>query len=358
MLSSALFGLPALSASITRVLRDRISHSAHSGPALTRKRIASNAALVAGALAMSGVSFSAHAADKAVVYQAFQSIQYLPLYVAIDKGLFTKNGLDVEKVTAGSGAAGVAAVIGGHADFSLQDPMTACLANLKGASLVNVASVVAGVPVWILTPPDSTLKTTADLKGKTVSTALPPTTTTYLLQRLIKQQNIADVNMNTVQIGTELAPATAGRAQAATVYEPQADQGIAAGFKILYAFPSTYPGGYAFSTIDTLSSTIKAKPQMVAAFVKAIGEAEALIAQSPETARAVAEAEFPSLDKPIVDHAVDRLIAGKIYAQTPEISEQAFRNALDLQEYIGNIKPGTVTYANSVDNAFARDAAK
>lgn len=322
------------------------------------KRLVTGAALTALAFAAMASMQSAHAADKAVIYQAFQSIQYLPLYVAIDKGLFAKNGLEVEKVTAGSGAAGVAAVIGGHADFSLQDPMTACLANLKGASLVHVANVVAGVPVWILTPPDSTLKSSAELKGKTVSTALPPSTTTYLLQRLIKEQNIADVNMNTVQIGTELAPATAGRADAATVYEPQADQGIAAGFKILYAFPKAYPGGYAFSAIDTLTSTIKAKPQMVAAFVKSIGEAEALIAQSPETARAVAEAEFPSLDKKIVDAAVDRLIKGNIYATSPEISEQAFRNALDLQEYIGNIKPGTVTYANSVDNSFARDAAK
>ena len=81
------------------------------------------------------------APEKVVVYQAFQSIQYLPLYVAIDKGLFAQNGLDVQKVTAGSGAQGVAAVIGGHADFSLQDPMTAVLANLKGATLVNVANV-------------------------------------------------------------------------------------------------------------------------------------------------------------------------------------------------------------------------
>ena len=72
--------------------------------------------------------------------------------------------------------------------------MTAALANLKGATLVNVANVVAGVPVWVITPPNSALKSAADLAGKTVSTALPPTTSTYLLQRLIKQEKIADVN--------------------------------------------------------------------------------------------------------------------------------------------------------------------
>jgi len=301
---------------------------------------------------------SASAAEPVVVYQAFQSIQYLPLYVAIDKGIFQKNGLAVQKVTAGSGAAGVAAVIGAHADFSLQDPMTAMLANLKGASLVNVANVVAGVPVWVIAPKDSKVKGVGDLAGKSVSTALPPSTSTYLLQRLISEQKLADVKMNTVQIGTELAPVTAGRSDAAALYMPQAETGLAQGYRIVYAFPKAYPGGYAFSTIDTLSSTVKNKPKMVAAFVKSIGEAEALIQQSHDTAKAVARAEFPTLDPKIVDSAVQRLIDQKIYAATPDISEQAFRNALDLQESIGNIKPGSITYANGVDNTFAVAASR
>lgn len=298
------------------------------------------------------------APEKVVVFQAFQSIQYLPLYVAMDKGFFAQNGLDVQKVTAGSGASGVAAVIGGHADFSLQDPMTAVLANLKGATVVNVANVVAGVPVWIVTPPASGLKSEADLAGKTVSVALPPSTSTYLLQRLIKEEKLANVNVSTVQIGTELAPVTAGRAAAAALYEPQVDQGVASGYKIVYAFPKAYPGGYAFSSMDTLASTIKSRPAMVAAFVKAIAQAEALIQQSPASAKAVAVSEFPTLDKNIVENAVERMIDQKIYAATPDISEQAFRNALDLQEYIGNIKPGSVTYGNAVDDSFAKAAVK
>jgi NitT/TauT family transport system substrate-binding protein len=325
------------------------------------KRIATRFAhtCVAGLMLAAAATQPASAApEKVVVFQAFQSIQYLPLYVAMDKGFFAQNGLDVQKVTAGSGAAGVAAVIGGHADFSLQDPMTAVLANLKGATVVNVANVVAGVPVWIVTPPSSGIKSAADLAGKTVSTALPPTTSTYLLQRLIKEEKLANVNVNTVQIGTELAPVTAGRAAAAALYEPQVDQGIASGYKIIYAFPKAYSGGYVFSSMDTLASTIKSRPAMVAAFVKALAQAEALMQQSPASAKAVAVSEFPTLDKNIVENAVQRMLDQKIYAATPDISEQAFRNALDLQEYIGNIKPGSVTYSNAVDDSFAKAAAK
>src|SRR5450830_1416030 len=170
------------------------------------------ATLIAAACVAAPVS---NAAEKAVIYQAFQSIQYLPLYVAMNEGLFTKHGLEVQKVTAGGGAQGVAAVIGGHADFSLQDPMTAVLANLKGASLVNVAMVVSGVPVWMVAPPNSPIKSIADLKDQTISAALPPSTSTYLLQNLLKEKGLSNVKLNTVSIGTEISPVTAGRAAAA-----------------------------------------------------------------------------------------------------------------------------------------------
>ncbi|RXZ33962.1 ABC transporter substrate-binding protein [Oxalobacteraceae bacterium CAVE-383] len=298
------------------------------------------------------------AAEKAVIYQAFQSIQYLPLYVAMDQGMFAKHGLEVQKVTAGGGAQGVAAVIGGHADFSLQDPMTAVLANLKGASLTNVAMVVAGVPVWMVVPENSPIKSIDDLKDQTIAVALPPSTSTYLLQKLLKDKGLSNVKLNTVAIGTEISPVTAGRAAAAVLYQPQVEQALASGYKIVYDFAKQYDGVYAFSTIDTLKSTIQTKPQMVQNFVGAMADAEKLMRSSPDVAYRVAVQEFPSLEKSVVEAAVKRLLDQKIYPATPSISKQAFQSGLDLQVYIGNIKPGEVTYESAVDNSFAEKAGK
>ena len=78
------------------------------------KQVFAAGALLAAAAAATQPAVAAP--EKVVVYQAFQSIMYLPLYVAMDKGFFAQNGLDVQKVTAGSGAQGVAAVIGGVAN--------------------------------------------------------------------------------------------------------------------------------------------------------------------------------------------------------------------------------------------------
>ncbi len=291
------------------------------------------------------------------VFQAFQSIMYLPLYVAIDQGIFQKNGLTVNKVTAGSGASAVAAVIGGHADFSLGDPMIPVLADQKGASVINVAMVVNGVPVWIIAAPHSSAKALADLSDKAISSALAPSTSAYLLERLLKQKNMTSTSIDMVQVGTELAPVAADRAAAAAVYEPQADEGISSGYKIVYSFATQYPGGYAFSAMATLASTIKNKPKMVQAYVTSLNQADGVINQSPATARAVAEKEFPALPKSVVDNAVNRLIAQHIYPINASISPSSFQNALALQEFVGNEKPGSVMYGRYVDDSFAKATA-
>ncbi|GGC08664.1 ABC transporter substrate-binding protein [Oxalicibacterium flavum] len=309
--------------------------------------------LLAAALTAASFAAPAQAAEKAVVYQAFQSIQYLPLYVALNEGLFAKHGLDVQKVTAGGGAQGVAAVIGGHADFSLQDPITAVLANLKGADLRNVAMVVAGVPVWMVAPGNSTINSLADLKDQTISVALPPSTSTYMLQKLLKEKGLSNVKVNTVQIGTELSPVSAGRAAAAVLYQPQVDQALANGYKIVHEFGKQYDAEYAFSTMTTQKATIEKRPQLVQNFVAAIGDAEALMRTSPETAIRVAQKEFPTLDPVVVSNAVKRMLAQNVYPPNPSISRQSFQNNVDMNLYIGNVKPGEVTYEGAIDNSFA-----
>ncbi len=312
------------------------------------------------ALLLAGVAARpalAAAPRQVVVYQAFQSLLYLPLYVGIDAGLFAKQGLDVQKVTAGSGAAGVGAVIGGHATFSLQDPMTAVLADLKGATLTNVALVVNGAPVWIAVPAASPIHTLADLNGKTIATAIPPSTSTYLLQRLLKQKAV-HAPLDTVQLGSELAPMAAGRDPAATLYEPQLDEAVAAGDRIIYAFTRHHAGGYAFSTIDALRATVASHPVMVRKFVAGLAAAEHLMHSSPAVAVKIAEQEFPGLPQPVVKAAVARMVALDVYPASPGITPKAFANALALQEFIGNIKAGTVTYAQAVDNRFATPPAR
>ncbi len=295
--------------------------------------------------------------EKVIVAQAFQSLLYLPLYIGIDKGFFTKRGVDVTKVTAGSGANGIAQVLSGSATFSLQDPMTMVLANIKGAKMKSFASCVDGVPVWIIVMKDSPIKTVADLKGKTIATAIPPSTSTYLLQRELESKKIA-ATTQTVLLGTEIAPLLAGKVDAAAVYEPYLEDAIAQGARVIFEFSSSAAGGYAFSSFDALETTLKTRPAAVQAFVAGLDDAIKSIAADPASATDVAIKEFPSLAPDVIRSGIKRMLRENVYPKNALVSPAAFDNALALQIAIGNVKPGAATYAEMVDPSFAQKVVK
>ena len=84
---------------------------------------------------------------KVVLSQAFQSMLYLPLYVAIDEGFFTQQGLDLTKETAGAPTVALSAVISGSAQFSIHGPEWTAIAASKGAPVDVIANVVNGASV-------------------------------------------------------------------------------------------------------------------------------------------------------------------------------------------------------------------
>src|ERR1700721_366639 len=112
-------------------------------------RIARATALVS--LLLAGPALAEN--KKVVLSQAFQSMLYLPLYVAIDEGFFTQQGLDLTKETAGAPTVALSAVISGSAQFSIHGPEWTAIAASKGAPVDIIANVGNGAGEGIGTPP-------------------------------------------------------------------------------------------------------------------------------------------------------------------------------------------------------------
>src|SRR6201996_8898876 len=188
---------------------------------------------------------------KVTLSQAFQSMLYLPLYVAIDEGFFTQQGLDLTKETAGAPTVALSAVISGSAQFSIHGPEWTAIAASKGAPVNIIANVVNGAAVWIATSPDFKFDSIKDVKGQKVITGLMPTTSTSLFIKLLKENGMdakTDVDMIQVAIGSEPGPFVAKQADIAVMYEPGLDQVVAKGMKVVLGFPKSY-GAYAFSAV-------------------------------------------------------------------------------------------------------------
>jgi NitT/TauT family transport system substrate-binding protein len=273
---------------------------------------------------------------KVTLSQAFQSMLYLPLYVAIDEGFFTQLGLDLTKETAGAPTVALSAVISGSAQFSIHGPEWTAIAASKGAPVNIIANVVNGAAVWIATSPDFKFDGIKDIKGQKVITGLMPTTSTSLFMKLLKENGMdakTDVEMIQVAIGTEPGPFVAKQADIAVMYEPGLDQAVAKGMKVVFGFPKTY-GAYAFSAVTARNDV---DPDTAQRVVNGMEMAMRFMTKNEAKTVAIAKKEFPTLDPAVVEAAVKRMLADGVYPPSVDITPEALKVSMDTQIALGNL---------------------
>ena len=291
---------------------------------------------------------------KVTLSQAFQSMLYLPLYVAIDEGFFTQQGLDLTKETAGAPTVALSAVISGSAQFSIHGPEWTAIAASKGAPVRIVANVVNGAAVWIATSPDFKFNNVKDLKGQKIVTGLMPTTSTSLFMKLLKENGMdakSDVDMIQVAIGTEPGPFLAKQADIAVMYEPGLDQVVAKGMKVVFGFPKSY-GPYAFSAVTARNDV---DPDLAQRVVNGMEMAMRFMAKNEAKTVEIAEKEFPTLDPAVVEAAVKRMLADGVYPQSVDITPEALKVAMDTQIALGNL-PAQPDYKSFVVKTYIDQA--
>ena len=273
---------------------------------------------------------------KVTLSQAFQSVIYLPLYVAIDEGFFTQQGLDLTKETAGAPTVALSAVISGSAQFSIHGPEWTAIAASKGAPVNIISNVVNGAAVWIATTPDFKFESIKDIKGQKVVTGLMPTTSTSLFIKLLKENGIdakTDVDMIQVAIGSEPGPFIAKQANIAVMYEPGLDQVVAKGMKVVFGFPKSY-GPYAFSVVTARNDV---DPDTAQRVVNGMEMAMRFMTKNEAKTVEIAKKEFPTLDPAVVEAAVKRMLRDGVYPPSVDISADALKVAMDTQIALGNL---------------------
>lgn len=296
------------------------------------KRITGATALAALLLATPAMAQN----KKVVLSQAFQSMLYLPLYVAINEGFFTAQGLDLTKETAGSPTVALSAVISGSAQFSIHGPEWTAIAASKGAPVSIIANVVNGAAVWIATSPDFKFTDIKGLKGQKIVTGTMPTTSTSLFMKLLKENGLdpkTDVEMIPVAIGTEPGPFLAKQADVAVMYEPGLDQVVAKGMKVVYGFPKGY-GAYAFSSVTARNDV---NPDLAQRVTNAMEMAMRFMAKDQARTVAIAQKEFPTLEPAVIEAAVKRMLADGVYPPSVDISAPSLKVSMDTQIALGNL---------------------
>lgn len=277
---------------------------------------------------------------------------YLPFYVAMEKGYFKKNGLDIKIKFSGNDDQTFATVIKGDAQFGIGDPVFAAIAQEKGFPARVVGTLVGGVAVWGIGKKNAkVIEKVSDLAGLKVGTFPEPSTVYTLMHRLIIDNNLTKTSIVQAPIGSQLVLLENDDAQIAMELEPSASLAESKGYKVIYS-PSKFYGEFAFTGVTTTEGYLKDNPEITRAFLKSLDDAMQESHKNPAIAIEVAHKIFPNLDIAVVKNAVNRMINENIYPKHIAVGEEAWNNAISTRKFVGDIKDIAKTKA-TVDNSYA-----
>ncbi|BDA85182.1 ABC transporter substrate-binding protein [Aureimonas sp. SA4125] len=289
--------------------------------------------------------------------EAVHNLGYINLYVGIHSGIFEKHGLKMNVSAAGGDTQTFAAVLGGSADFAIGDATMAQMSREAGGPGVVVGTVVQRAHYFGVSKNLEPITDPKAFKGLTIVTSPEPNTNYSVAKRMLENAGLVvgtDTTILQVSPGTEIAAMLAGQADMAIAYQPSVASAVDQGAKVVFDF-SSYVGPFCNTGIMVLPETIEKDPEMVQALVTAFEEASRKTYADPAFAKEVARKEFPDLPPAVVDAAIDAQLEYKIPAETVVVQEDQWKNLMDMQVYLKNIK-GTVPFAEIIDNSFAEKA--
>ena len=158
--------------------------------------------LAAGAALIAAPAIVRAAPAKLTVAKSIaDALPYTPIDVGLAKGMYQKYGLELDVVSFAGSAGMHQAMTAGSLDIELGSGST-MVDVFKGEPSLCIAQTL-GPPVdlVILVGADSPLKTTDDLKGKTVGVATAGSPTQWVVFELARQKGWAKTDIATVGLG-------------------------------------------------------------------------------------------------------------------------------------------------------------
>ncbi|HEX9443905.1 MAG TPA: ABC transporter substrate-binding protein [Candidatus Binatia bacterium] len=188
------------------------------------------AAIVLLASLASGRASAADGAQKIRVAFPSPAFSYMPFYVAQEKGLLKKAGLESEYIQMRTGIM-PQAVINGNIDF-FTSPSTGISAAVSGLPLVIVLNLYNGSP-WTLVTSKEIAKP-RDLVGKNVAISGIRNSPHYYLLAALKKWEIPEKEVGLISTGgtaSSFAALTSNQVAGAVLTPPFDDKAVTLGFK-------------------------------------------------------------------------------------------------------------------------------
>jgi ABC-type nitrate/sulfonate/bicarbonate transport system substrate-binding protein len=255
---------------------------------------------------------SAQSARVAAGYASLSSAQ-LPLWMAKEKGIFARNGLDVQAVLL-SGNAAILALIGGDTPITQTAGIGVVNSVIGGSDAAMIAGGTVTLDWWLMSRPE--IKTAAQLRGGSVAVSTFGTASDFVARFALQKIGLVpDKDVSMIQLGDPLMRQTAlesNRVQATVHVAPSTFAAQKKGFNVL-ADVAALGLPYQHSGIATTRKYIREHPEIVRAFIKSHVEAVYQLKTDRKSGIAVLAKYMGGIkDRDILEITYDRAVADHI----------------------------------------------
>ena len=275
------------------------------------------------------------------------------LWVARDRGLFKKHGLDMQFILMPRNPLAIAALLAGEIDAAIVGPGHVVNAASSGADVIGIANFAQKLDYRLIARPE--IKNKEDLRGKRIAISGPGSTshlvTMLALQGLGIDATQARITLLTIP-GTEmnrrLAMETSG-VDATGLRGAVGDLYGNKGYTVLYNFKAT---GVTLpqNMLVTTRRIAAAKPQVIEAYLKTMIEALA-VTFDPANKELVVRLLASNLHLSPADAEESYQAVINTYEKVPHTNLEGMKRLQKLLTQL-NPKMGDVRVETTIDNSF------
>lgn len=282
-------------------------------------------------------------------FTALQILDFLPMYVAQEEGLFEKHGITVELIPAAAPPVRDQLVVSKQADGMINEISGTLFFNRENVQVQIVRFARAATPevrlFSILASPQSGITTVEGLRGKSIGIS-DGTIIEYLTDRMLAEEGISPdeiVKTSTPNLTDRMTLLSSGGLDAAVLPEPLATLAEQQG-AVLILDDRKYPD-YSNSAITFRTDVLESRPEDVRAFLAAIEEAVAMINADP--------AKFDNLlvELKVVPPPLQGSFHVPAFVTAGVPSEEQFQDVLEWTQSKGLIA-GDQSYSDNVNPDF------
>ncbi len=329
-----------------------------------KKWIRTGMAVAGIALLASGCGKQAEPLEKVRVAEVTRSIFYAPEYVAIEKGFFEDEGLNVELKTTWGGDKTMTALLSNGADIALVGSETSIYVHAQGSDdpVINFAQLTQTDGTFLVSREKVENFEWDQLKGTTFlgqrKGGMPQMVGEYVLKEHgIDPHKDLDLiqNIDFANVANAFASGTGDYVQlfepTASIFEKEGKGHIVASF-------GTESGHVPYTTFMAKESYMKKNDETVDKFTRALYKAQQWVDQA--SAKEIAEViapYFEDTDPAIMETVVDRYKSQGSFATDPVLDQEEWENLQNIMDQAGEL-PERIDHDTLVNTSIAEKASK